>query len=241
MPSPNGTGSATDAGLSDPAELLRRQGFALVANVLPDPLRQMQAMARISLSQGAVGGSRCLLDQPWCAELAQRLREHPQIALLLPPEMVAVQCTYFEKSRDRNWLVTVHQDLSIPVAARIASEAWRGWSFKEGCLFAQPPLAVLQSLLALRLHLDPCGPEDGALRFVPASHELGVLSEVAAIQQRDLRGEVLCPAQPGDVIAMKPLTLHASSKSRGGSRRRVLHFLFGPRALPDGARWARQA
>jgi hypothetical protein len=36
---------------------------------------------------------------------------------------------------------------------------------------------------------------------------------------------------------MKPLILHASSKASSGERRRVLHFVFGPRALPLGLAW----
>jgi hypothetical protein len=39
-------------------------------------------------------------------------------------------------------------------------------------------------------------------------------------------------------MAMRPLLLHASSKATGSSRRRVLHFLFGPPALPFGLEWA---
>jgi len=38
---------------------------------------------------------------------------------------------------------------------------------------------------------------------------------------------------------MRPLLLHASSKGTGTSRRRVLHFLFGPRDLPLGLQWQR--
>lgn len=36
---------------------------------------------------------------------------------------------------------------------------------------------------------------------------------------------------------MRPLLLHASSKATGRSRRRVLHFVYGPAQLPSGLRW----
>lgn len=49
---------------------------------------------------------------------------------------------------------------------------------------------------------------------------------------------VLCPVAQGAGMAMRPLLLHASSKATGSSRRRVLHFLFGPPALPFGLEWA---
>ena len=43
----------------------------------------------------------------------------------------------------------------------------------------------------------------------------------------------------GFAMLMRPLLLHASSKARGASRRRVLHFLFGPRQLRLGLAWAK--
>jgi hypothetical protein len=45
------------------------------------------------------------------------------------------------------------------------------------------------------------------------------------------------PAKRGDALLMRPLVLHASSKSSGSSLRRVLHFVFGPQALPYGLAW----
>jgi hypothetical protein len=73
--------------------------------------------ARIAaMLEGRLGvGERDLLDQAWCADLARRLRVDARVAHALPPTHVAVQCTSFEKSIDRNWLVPVHQDLAIPV------------------------------------------------------------------------------------------------------------------------------
>lgn len=150
---------------------------------------------------------------------------------------MAVQCTYFEKSAGQNWLVAMHQDLSIPVAERVSGSGLQGWSEKEGELFVQPPTAVLERLVAVRLHLDECSPTDGPLRVVPGSHTSGRLGPDAASRRRDLHGEVVCTARRGDVLVMRPLLLHASSKAHGTSRRRVLHFLFGPRHLPLGLAW----
>ena len=89
---------------------------------------------------------------------------HTEGRPLLPQEAVAVQCTLFDKSTDKNWLVALHQDLSIPVRERILNPECAGWSVKEGVVYVQPPVAVLESLLAVRVHLDDCGPESGPLR-----------------------------------------------------------------------------
>ena len=103
----------------------------------------------------------------------------------------------------------------------------------------RPSARLLQSLVALRAHLDDCGPESGVLRVVPRSHRHGRLSADAAKTLRQQDGEVACLARRGDVLAMRPLLLHSSSKTRSASRRRVLHFLFGPPELPCGLRWHR--
>ena len=156
--------------------------------------------------------------------------------IFLPPQsQYSARC--LDKSPTRNWLVALHQDLSIPVRERITHPDCTGWSEKEGVLFVQPPLSVLESLVAVRVHLDECGPGAGPLRVVPGSHRHGRLSDSEARHQRQTNGETECFAKRGDVLLMRPLLLHASSKATAPSRRRVLHFLFGPAQLPHALRW----
>ena len=141
----------------------------------------------------------------------------------------------FRKIPNLNWLVAVHQDLGFPVEGHTAHPGWKAWSVKGGTTYVQPPLPVLEQLLAVRVHLDPCGLDDGPLVVVPGSHRHGVVAPDEAIALR--AREAPCPAAPGDAVLMRPLLLHRSSKARGDSRRRVLHFVFGPRGLPDGMAW----
>jgi hypothetical protein len=180
---------------------------------------------------------RTLLSQAWCLSLATLLRSKLQLRSRLGFEPVAVQCTYFEKSAQRNGLVALHQDVTVPVASRVESQECRAWSKKDGALFVRPPLSVLESLLAVRVHLDESTVQNGALRVVPRSHRVGVLSPADAAAQRAREGEVICAAPRGSAMLMKPLLLHASSKGTGEEPRRVLHFLFGPSSLPHGLAW----
>jgi len=211
-------------------------GFAIVADVLDET-----ACASISASLGQAisecTGARSMLEIPWCQALARTIRLHPLIGAALPEHAVAVQCTYFEKSRDQNWLVPIHQDLSIPVREKIDHPALSGWSEKDGAIFVQPPETVLQELVAVRLHIDECGSDDGPLKVVPGSHKAGRLGALAALNARDNLGEAMCTVGKGGVLILRPLLLHASSKANGSSRRRVLHFVFGPGMLPYGLRW----
>ena len=209
-------------------------GFELFPGVIADG--ECEAIAGlISLDADSVG-SRCLIPNDWCARLAKRIQYSSAMSGILPADYVVVQCTYFEKSADRNWLVPVHQDLSIPVAEKVEDPILCGWSEKEGALHVQPPVETLEQLVAVRLHLDPCSAEDGPLRVVPGSHRCGRISPEAAVLARK-NGEVVCESRQGGLLAMRPLLLHASSKSTGTSRRRVLHFVFGPPVLKHGLRW----
>ncbi len=213
-----------------------RDGFAIVPHVLS--VGECEALAKhVTPETTASGGTRCLLSQSWCALLADRLRQHREISRLVPRDFVAVQCTYFEKSALRNWLVPFHQDLSIPVAEHVDNPALRGWSEKESSLFVQAPVEVLEQMVSVRVHLDECGEEDGPLRVIPGSHTYGRIDAEAMQVAKAKTAEVACVAEQGGVLVLRPLLLHASSKGTGESRRRVLHFVFGPRELPFSLMW----
>jgi Phytanoyl-CoA dioxygenase (PhyH) len=172
-------------------------------------------------------GTRNVLSSPWCQNIARSLKMNPAIAPLLPCDAVVVQCTYFEKSVDRNWLVALHRDYSIPVKARISSVDWSGWSEKEGFVYGRPPESVLDSLVAIRVHLDENTQKNGPLQVIPGSHRSQAISAP----------RVTCFVKERSALVMRPKILHASSKLEEGTRR-VLHFLYGPDKLPNGAEWA---
>jgi hypothetical protein len=133
--------------------------------------------------------------------------------------------------------VPIHQDLSIPVRERVEHPSLRGWSEKEGTLFVQPPVELLETFVAVRIHLDPCLDGDGPLQFVPATHTRGRIDAAAASRLRQDGPVVTCTVDRGGALVMRPLALHTSSKATGTSLRRVLHFVFGPAELPYGLQW----
>ena len=69
-------------------------------------------------------------------------------------------------------------------------------------------------------------------RLAPLKALVGHLLPFANVYFR-----VEVPTKRGDALLMRPLVLHASSKSSGSSLRRVLHFVFGPEVLPYGLAW----
>jgi hypothetical protein len=71
------------------------QGFALVADVLSAQRCETVASTLASLPLGATG-TRSLLQQAWCQQLAKDLQTHPALAADIGADAVPVQCTYFE-------------------------------------------------------------------------------------------------------------------------------------------------
>lgn len=171
-------------------------------------------------------GTRNLLGRPWVKSLGEKLRYNRHISKLLPKDAVAVQCNYFRKNTAHNWYVTLHRDISIPVIKKIESDEWSGWSTKEGQLYAQPPRAVLESLVAIRIHFEDNDKNNGALQVIPGSH----------LGENSKSEEFICQVRKKGALLMRPLILHKSPKLKFGTRR-VLHFVFGPPVLPNGAEW----
>jgi len=215
---------------------LAQDGYVVVPDVLSseivyDIVREIDALPTDSVL------TRKLLDAPWCQALAEVLAMDPRLSDLLPERPMAAQCILFTKTTRTNWLVSLHQDVSIPVAERVESTRCSAWSIKEGSLFVQPPTSVLEEMVALRVHLDDCNERNGALRVVPGSHLKGRLPAIAVLRERERTDELSVPVRRGGIMAMRPLLLHASSKASIDAPRRVLHFVYGPADLPEGLRW----
>jgi hypothetical protein len=215
---------------------LSLQGYAVIPGLIgPDIISSVCDLIRDQ--GGSRAGSRRFLDLPWCAALAKQIAGDERVREVLPRDPVAAQCTFFTKSMETNWLVPLHQDLSIPVAERVDGEQCSGWAEKEGDLYVQPPAHVLEQVLAIRLHLEDCDEQNGALRVVPGSHRFGRLNSAEEQRVRAEQESVYISVPSGGAMLMRPLLLHASAKVRTDSPRRVLHFVFGPAALPEGLRW----
>jgi len=100
-------------------------------------------------------------------------------------------------------------------------------------------LEILDDNFTIRVHLDDTDQTNGALRVVPGSHAKGVYRPENIDWSAER--EVICDVRRGGIMLMKPLLLHASSRTTSNHRRRVIHIEFGRKPLPEGLCWSELA
>ena len=213
---------------------VEQHGFAVVPRAI-EADEQRELLSTLGPVSGA--GRRGLLALSAVAELARSPRLLDLVRPHLPSEPFPVRAIYFDKSSDTNWLVPWHQDLTLALRARAEVSGFGPWSTKDGIPHVQPPIELLQQMLTVRLHLDAADESNGALRVLPGSHRLGRLSSERVQELRSQQSDFLCAVSAGDVLLMRPLLLHASSRSTSPRHRRVLHIEYAAFTLPNELEW----
>ena len=219
---------------------LERHGFAVVPGLLDrGELSRLSALVdSLPRSASERGGVRGLLAKS--RSLAELARNGPPSELakqVLGRSAKPVKATLFDKSEQANWSVPLHQDLTIAVEKQVDVDGFGPWSVKDGVVHARPPAEILERMVAIRLHLDDTGPDNGALGVVPGSHRHGRLSGQEATDLRRDVGKVICSVGAGGAMLMFPLLLHSSSKSSRPGPRRVVHIEYAATKLPGGLTW----
>lgn len=213
----------------------KREGFTRLPAVFTN-----EECRDLAQTLGAVNGAgrRGLLEVPAVRELALSERVVACLQPYLAGAPRLVRAIYFDKSPGANWLVPWHQDLTFAVRERKDVPGFGPWSLKDGIPHVQPPVALLEQVVTLRIHLDPCDAENGALKVLPGTHVMGRLGAEQIQHCRQDGGEVLCEMGTGDVLLMRPLLLHASGKSTSERHRRILHLEYCGVELPGGLEWS---
>lgn len=164
------------------------------------------------------------------------LRDKAKEFLSGSPEIVRVIA--FDKTPEKNWLVTWHQDKTVTINKKASIPGWGPWTIKDGIIHVQPEIDVLEDMVTFRIHLDDANESNGCLKVIPKSHRLGILTK----QQQDRviaeSKESICPASAGDLLVMRPLLLHSSNKAIAPDHRRILHIEYCSYRLPKGLAWA---
>ncbi|HEY0042424.1 MAG TPA: phytanoyl-CoA dioxygenase family protein [Flavisolibacter sp.] len=176
-----------------------------------------------------------LNEVPGIAGLIFSKQLNSVIEELFGREYFVVKSIYFDKPGDSNWFVSYHQDLTISVDKKVMVEGFGPWSTKQNQYAVQPPLSILENNFTIRIHLDDTNENNGALRVIPSSHAKGIY-RADTINWND-EVEETCNVPKGGIMLMRPLLLHASSRTTNNEKRRVIHIEFSSSDLPMPLEW----
>lgn len=206
---------------------IAQDGYAIIPNVFtPEEVQALAASLENSNLPRNRAGVRHLLKHPSAAQAASDLRMLGIAQSVLGDGAFPFKATLFDKSPDSNWLIVWHQDTALPLQAKHEVAGWGPWSVKEGVIYAHAPAEALNKVLALRLHLDDSMDQNGPLRVLPGTHASGVLTDEEVKREVAERASMDCTVARGGVLAMRPLIIHASSKSHSALSRHVLHIEY---------------
>jgi hypothetical protein len=155
----------------------------------------------------------------------------------LGPGARPIRAVLFDKAPGANWALGWHQDRTIAVRERGDVPGYGPWSVKAGIQHVEPQFAVIESMVTLRIHLDPVPTDNGPLLIAPGSHRLGRIPASGIAATVDRCGTISCLAERGDVWSYATPILHASAASVGHVRRRVLQADFSAMTLPALLEW----
>lgn len=158
-------------------------------------------------------------------------------AARLGPATRPVRAVLFDKSPATNWVLGWHQDRTVAVQARHDLTGWGPWSIKAGFQHVEPPFAIIEGMITLRIHLDPVPADNAPLLIALASHHFGRVPEADIDDVVDRCGTYACLAERGDVWVYATPIVHASAAAIGHAHRRVLQVDYAATDLPAPLAW----
>ncbi len=224
---------------------LEENGFTIIDGIYTSSESNaiLQAIASAALP------SRYVVDSKELFAIRQFLKRIPGIKSLLLNKTILglirelfgndyfiVKSIYFNKPEKSNWFVAYHQDLTISVKEKADVPGFLNRTSKEGHFTVQLPVALLEKNFTIRIHLDDTNAENGALKVIPGSHKKEIIKQngFPAIKKE----EIICAVRQGGIMIMRPLLLHASSRTQNGKERKVIHIECSNSALPENLSWS---
>jgi hypothetical protein len=185
------------------------------------------AAGTVANRSGVYGARALLIARPRLRQLLAELHLDDVAAHALGGPGFPIDALFFDKNSEINWAVPAHQDVVVPVPSSVTAASVRNLRTRHGATYGEPPVHVLEELVAIRVHFDDSTTASGGLCVLPGSHSRGRWSET---NLRHIPPEAFrhYDCSLGDLLLMKPLVVHRSPRATRPVRRRVLHLLYAP-------------
>ena len=192
-------------------------GFSIINEFIPESqvneiLSALETRNVLDFGDAKASGFNLLRTIPAVEQLASSARLLSIVRAGLGDSAFPINALLLDKSLSQNWGLDWHQDLKIAVTNKIDVPDYGNWTEEYAINHCIPPLEILEKLLSVRIHLDPCTIQNGALLVIPKSHKNGILSNLG-VKEIVQREAICCEIDRGGIMCMKPLLLHKSPYS----------------------------
>jgi len=216
---------------------LNENGFEVIENVYSErEVNEILKLVEFKGIENKFGIREFLVDNPEITEKVFTNRLIEIIERISPNCDKSIKSIYFDKPPSVNWIVNWHQDLTINLKNKKEVEDFKNWRVTDKRTVVQPSREILENIFTIRIHLDDCTKENGALRLIKKSHKSGVIDIKKWMKTKEGE-EKICEVKKGGILIMKPLILHSSRRTENRKNRRVIHVEFTDKELPMGLNW----
>ena len=216
---------------------LEELGYDIIEGVYsPDEVLSILQTINDEQLDGQYGVRELLIGRNTLSNQIFTSRFKDLIHAINPSCNTLIKSIYFDKPPSANWIVNWHQDLTINVKEKHLVADYINWRVLPERVVVQPDQRLLERIFTIRIHLDDCTADNGALRVIEKSHRQGVIP-IQEWKDNKPGIEQICEVPMGGALLMKPLTLHASYRTENNAHRRVIHLEFTDQELPEGLEW----
>lgn len=218
------------------------EGFFIGRNFYSDQfidelLEELKRSNALQYEKQEISDFNMITRIPFVNELAHSHQLISLVMLVLGENAFPINAFVLDKTKNNNWGLDWHQDLKIAVKTKIETAGYYNWTVESGIIHTIPPKEILEKRLSVRIHMDDCLIENGAIIIAPKSHQFGIIKNKAEVEKITNDKVLYCEIKKGGIMFFTPLLLHKSPYSMTDKKRRILQIDYVGSPLPNGLEW----
>jgi len=223
-------------------ENIQQEGFSIVQHFFDDSyidevIKELEEHEAFQYDNKVASSTNLLLSIPFLNNLAHSRQLTTNVEEVLGNNSFPLNAFVLDKTQSNNWELDWHQDLQVAVKNKIETTGYNNWSVECGIVHVIPPRDVLAKLISVRIHLDDCCIDNGAILVAPKSHQYGIVRNRKEIEEVISGHTVCCEVERGGVMFLSSLLLHKSPYAITNKRRRILQIDYAGTELSNGLQW----
>jgi ectoine hydroxylase-related dioxygenase (phytanoyl-CoA dioxygenase family) len=228
--------------MNDTKDSILQNGFSIIPHFFSDIytdeiIEELNKHKALQYDKHVVSDFNLINSIPFVRSLAYGSQLKSLADLVLGDTSFPINAFVLDKTQDSNWGLDWHQDLKNAVKNKIETPGYSNWTVEYGISHVIPPKEVLEKRLSVRIHLDDCLIDNGAILVAPESHKKGIIQDATDIDEITSGETLYCEVKKGGVMFMTPLLLHKSPYSTTNRKRRVLQIDYAGIKLINGLDW----